>query len=63
MGFEDLEPLVSDLINNAYTSAKSAKDSIFELQKEIIEHKAHIEKMTSNSDMPLLKPIKAIIDE
>ena len=60
---DDLEPMLSDLINKAYELATQAKDSVFELQKEMTEHKAHIEKMTNNSDMPLLKPIKAIIDE
>ena len=34
-----------------------------EIQKELYEHKAHIAKMTNNTDMPLLKPIKALINE
>ena len=36
---------------------------IAEIQKEVAEFKAHIERMTNNTDMPWLKPIKTIIDE
>ena len=35
----------------------------FELQKEMTEYKIHIDKINNNSDMPFMKPIKAIIDE
>ena len=27
------------------------------------EHKAYVERMTDNTDMPLLKPFKALINE
>ena len=36
---------------------------IAEVQKEVAEFKAHIERMTNNTDMPMLKPIKSIINE
>jgi len=33
------------------------------MQREIAEHKEHVEKTTNSSDMSFLAPIKAIIDE
>ena len=63
VGFEDLEPAVTDMINANKVNVGKVEDQITELKKEITEHKQHIAKMTSNTDMPMLKPIKAIIDE
>lgn len=51
------------MITSAYNIAQTARDMHSELQKEMTEYKNHIDKMTNNTEMPLLKPIKAIIDE
>ena len=63
VGFEDLEPSVCDMIQQANVTSNKMVDQIQDLRNEIAEFKAHVEKMTSNTDMPMLKPIKAIIDE
>ena len=36
---------------------------INENKKAVAEFKAYIERITNNTDMPWIKPIKAIIDE
>ena len=33
------------------------------MQKEMIEHKLYVEKMTNNREMPFMAPVKALIDE
>ena len=63
VGFEDLEPIVSDMINNNVITTSKLVDQIKELQKEMAEHKEHIEKTTNSADMSFLAPIKTIIDE
>ena len=63
VGFEDLEPSVCDMIQQANVTSNKMVDQIQDLRNEIADFKAHVEKMTSNTDMPMLQPIKAIIDE
>ena len=58
MGFADLEPIVSDMIQKANMVSNRANNQMLELKKEVTEFKAHIESITNNSDMPMLKPVK-----
>ena len=47
VGFEDLEPVVCDLINTTDLTAKRVENGILELRKEFIEFKNYIEKLTA----------------
>ena len=47
VGFEDLEPMVCDLIHTNELTGKRVENSILELRKEFIEFKTYIEKLTA----------------
>ena len=63
VGFEDLEPIVCDMIHTTDLAAKRVENSILELRKEFMEFKNYIEKITAKQDLTILTPIKAIISE
>ena len=63
MGFEDLEPLVCDLIHTTDLTSRRVENSIGEIRKEFTEFKIYIEKLTATQDTTILTPIKAIINE
>ena len=54
---------MTEMINQTNIKTDRLLDKIKELEKEISEHKAHVSKMTSNTEMPFIAPIKALIDE
>ena len=63
VGFEDLEPIVCDLVHTTDLTAKRVENSILELRKEFIEFKIYIEKLTAKQDNQILTPIKAMLSE
>ena len=63
VSFEDLEPVVSDMIKEGSIKASRNLDAIAEMQKELVEHKNYVERMTNNKDLPFLDPVKALVNE
>ena len=63
VAFEDLEPVISDMIQQGSIKAAKNLDAIQEMKKEIVEHKNHMEKIANNKDVPFMEPVKALVNE